>query len=57
MSTAQKLVEGEIVLQSIPNWLNFVVSLLKTGIIAAGIWLSIKIVRRMNQNKRICEKP
>ncbi|OFX26243.1 MAG: hypothetical protein A2041_11750 [Bacteroidetes bacterium GWA2_31_9b] len=51
VSTAQKIIDEEIVLQQNPFWLNFVVSLLLTLVIVIGIGLSIKVVKLINQKQ------
>ena len=48
IATAQKILDGEIVLQQTPVWANILVSVILTLIISAGIWLSIKVVHKLN---------
>lgn len=48
ISTAQKIIEGEIVLQQIPKWIDLLVTLLLTIVIGVGIWLSIEVVKKIN---------
>ena len=48
ISTAQKIIDGEIVLQLTPFWVNLLVSVLLTLVISAGVWLSIKVVQKLN---------
>jgi hypothetical protein len=47
MSTTQKILDGEIALQQTPEWVKISVSLLLTLVIVAGIWLCIKVVRKL----------
>lgn len=53
ISTAQKIIDGEIVLTQMPFMVNMVISVLLALVIAGGIWLSIKIVKRLNKNAGI----
>lgn len=48
-TTAQQIIDGKIILQSTPIWLNMFVSVLLTLIIIVGIWISIAVVKRLNQ--------
>ena len=48
MSTTQKILDGQIVLQQTPVWANILVSVLLTLVIGAGIWLSIRVVQKLN---------
>ena len=48
VSTAQQIIDGQISLQQNPVWLNTLVSLLLIGFMIIGIWLSIKVVKRLN---------
>jgi len=48
-STAEKIIDGTIILHQNPVWLNILVSALLTLFILAGIWLSVKVVTRLNQ--------
>lgn len=59
ITTAQKIVSGEIVIDQIPFVINLLVSMLITLIIPIGIWLSIKVVIQLNQNhgSEISNKP
>jgi len=51
ISTAQKIIDGQIVLRQIPFWINFIVSILLALVIVAGVWLSMKVVKRLNQKQ------
>ncbi|WP_239684455.1 hypothetical protein [Sunxiuqinia dokdonensis] len=53
MNTAQKIVEGEIVLTKMPFMVNLLISVLLTLVIAGGIWLSIKVIKELNKNREI----
>ncbi|MGD9930743.1 MAG: 4Fe-4S binding protein [Mangrovibacterium sp.] len=59
ISTAQKILDGEIVLPQTPVWVNILVSVLLTLVIGAGIWLSIKVVQNLiiKTNKSGSNKP
>lgn len=48
VSTAQKIIEGNITLQQTPPWLNTLVSLLLIGFMLIGVCLSIKVVKNLN---------
>ncbi len=48
VSTAQQIIDGQITLQQIPIWINTLVSLLLVGFMIIGIWLSIKVINRLN---------
>lgn len=48
ISTAQKIIDGEIVLQQTPVWVNLLVSVFLTLVISAGVWLSMKVVQKLN---------
>lgn len=45
LTTAQKIINKEIIITPAPNWLNIGVSILMSLIIAGGIYLSVKIIR------------
>ncbi len=47
--TAQGIIVGEISLGQIPVWLNLSLSIIITAVIVAGIWISFRLVRLMNQ--------
>lgn len=49
LDTAQKIVAGDIALQSNPFWLNALVTLLLVIVFALDIWLSIRVVRALNR--------
>ncbi len=51
VSTAKRIIDGEIILQQTPIWLNILVSILLTLVILGGIWLSIKVVKHLNQKQ------
>lgn len=48
MSTAQRIIDGQIKLQQNPVWMNISVSIMLTLVMVLGIWLSIKVVRLIN---------
>ena len=48
IATAQQIIDGQITLQQNPVWINTLVSLLLVGFMIIGIWLSIKVVNRLN---------
>ncbi|OFX34465.1 MAG: hypothetical protein A2X08_10155 [Bacteroidetes bacterium GWA2_32_17] len=48
ISTARQIIDGQITIQQNPVWLNTMVSLLLVGFMIIGIWLSIKVVNRLN---------
>lgn len=47
-STAQQLINKQIILQQNPVWVNTLVSLLLVGFMIIGVWLSVKVVNRLN---------
>ena len=51
IKTAGQIIDGSIMLQPNPIWLNVLVSILLTLIIAGGIWLSFIIVNKLNQKQ------
>jgi polyferredoxin len=48
MTTAQKIIDGQIKLQQNPVWMKISVSIMLTLVMGAGIWFSIKVVRLIN---------
>jgi len=52
ITTAQQIIDGKIKLYDNPVWLNIMVSVLLTLVMVAGIWLSIKVIKRMNMKER-----
>jgi hypothetical protein len=56
LSTAQKIIDKEIVLQQIPLWINTGISMLITVVIVTGIYLSFKVIGLQNK-KQGFEKP
>lgn len=48
VSTAQQIIDKQIILQQNPVWVNTLVSLLLVGFMIIGVWLSIKVVNRLN---------
>jgi len=48
MATAQKIIDGNLILHENPVWMDITVSLLLTLVMLAGIWLSTKVVKRIN---------
>ena len=53
MTTAQQIIDGKIKLHDNPVWMNIMVSVLLTLVMAAGIGISIKVVKRMNMKAGI----
>jgi hypothetical protein len=51
VSTAVKIINGEISLTPNPEWLNTTISILLTVTMVAGVWISAKVVRRINQQQ------
>ena len=51
MTTAQRIIEKEIIIQQTPLWLNVVISILMTAIISVGIYLSYKVIRLQNKKQ------
>ncbi|OFY40690.1 MAG: hypothetical protein A2X18_11570 [Bacteroidetes bacterium GWF2_40_14] len=51
LSTAQKIIDNEIVIQQTPLWLNVCISIIMTAIIGVGIYLSFKVIRLQNQKQ------
>ena len=51
MTTAQRIIEKEIIIQQTPLWLNVGISILMTAIISVGIYLSYKIIRLQNKKQ------
>lgn len=49
MDTAKKIVAKEIILEQVPLWLNSLVSVLLLIVLAAGVWLSVKVVKALNK--------
>ena len=45
MSTAQKILEKQIVLEKIPNWGNWLVTMIISVILVLGIYIAFKMVR------------
>ena len=58
VSTAQKIIDGDITLLQTPLWLNTLVSLFLVGFMLIGIWISIKVVKSLNSRneKQISSK-
>jgi len=48
ITTAQGIIDGRLTLHANPVWVNVLVSVLLTSIMVAGIWLSIKVVKKIN---------
>ncbi|MDZ7774233.1 MAG: hypothetical protein U5L09_00795 [Bacteroidales bacterium] len=48
MTTAQKIVDGQIVLQQNPQWAQILLSVVVTIVMLSGIGLSIKIIKKLN---------
>ena len=53
MTTAQQIIDGRIKLNNNPVWMDIMVSVLLTLVLVAGIWISIKVVKRMNMKAGI----
>ena len=53
VSTAQRIIDGKIILVQNPLWINSLVSILLIGFILIGIWISIKVVNRLNSKNGI----
>jgi len=53
MTTAQKIIDGQIKLQQNPVWMNISISIMLTLVMSAGIWLSIKVVQILNAKKEV----
>jgi len=53
VSTAKKIIGGEIILKQSPLWLNLSVSVLLTIVMVVGIWLSVKVVKLLNQKRNM----
>lgn len=51
MTTAQRIIEKEIIIQPTPLWLNVGISILMTAIISVGIYLSYKVIRLQNKKQ------
>ncbi|NMC98733.1 MAG: 4Fe-4S binding protein [Bacteroidales bacterium] len=51
MTTAQRIIEKEIIIQQTPLWLNVGISILMTAIISVGIYLSYKVIRLQNKKQ------
>lgn len=51
LSTAQRIIDKEIIIQQPPIWLNVGISILMTVIIGVGIYLSIKVIRLQNKKQ------
>lgn len=48
-TTAQQILNGTLVVSKNPQWLYFTVSVLLTTVMLAGIYLSFKMVRKLNK--------
>lgn len=53
LTTAQRIIDKEIVLSQTPNWLNIGISTLMTLFISAGIYLSVKVIRLQNKKQGV----
>lgn len=51
LSTAQRIIDKEIIIQQTPNWLNIGISILMTVIIGVGIYLSVKVIGLQNKKQ------
>jgi hypothetical protein len=48
VSTAQQIIDKQITIQQNSVWINSLVSLFLVGFMIVGIWISIKVVNRLN---------
>jgi polyferredoxin len=48
LTTAQRIIDKEIIISQTPNWLNVGISILMTVTISIGIYLSVKVIRLQN---------
>lgn len=48
ITTAQRIIDKEIIISQTPNWLNIGISILMTVIIGIGIYLSVKVIKLIN---------
>ncbi len=51
LTTAQRIIDKEIIIQQTPIWLNVGISVLMTVIISVGIYLSVKVIRHQNKKQ------
>ena len=51
LTTAQRIIDKEIIIQKTPIWLNVGISVLMTVIISVGIYLSVKVIRLQNKKQ------
>jgi len=51
LTTAQRIIDKEIIIQKTPIWLNVGISVLMTVIISVGIYLSVKVIRHQNKKQ------
>jgi len=49
ISTAQKIVDNEIILTQNPTTMNLLVSILISALMILGIWLSVRVITRINR--------
>ncbi|HAQ18896.1 MAG TPA: hypothetical protein DCR40_06625 [Prolixibacteraceae bacterium] len=48
ITTAQQIIDGKIKLHDNPVWMNYMISILLSLVMVAGIWLSVKVVKKLN---------
>jgi len=48
MATAQNILAGVIILPGQPSWVDLTVSVILVPVMLAGIWLSFRVVRKLN---------
>lgn len=48
MNTAQMILSGEIKLPAQPDWIRLIVSIIITLVMAAGIWISVRVITKIN---------
>jgi hypothetical protein len=51
LTTAQKIIDNEIVIHQTPIWLNVGISIIMTIIMVVGIYLSFKVIRLQNKKQ------
>ncbi len=56
MDTAQKIIDGNIVISKLPTEANIAISAITITAIVIGIWLSFRVISRLNNTKFIDSK-
>ncbi len=51
MNVAQKILDGNISIAILPEWINIIITIITMCAIMVGIWLSFRIVSRINNRK------